>query len=186
MRRSYRIGLAVVTLAVFAHPATAQIVATGPYYATPSWDQTFPGSTRFVVLANFNNEAVLDRETGLVWERSPTLGFLAWTASSQHCLDQQTGTRGGWRLPTINELASLFDPSATAAPALPSGHPFAGFPENGQTVFPSSTPSDPQDPLLHRSVSYIVSGGFDLMTVFNATLANAILCVRSGLNANPQ
>jgi hypothetical protein len=29
----------------------------------------------------------------------------------------------GWRLPTVEELASLVDPT-TANPALPSGHPF--------------------------------------------------------------
>src|SRR5262249_23927325 len=43
----------------------------GRYYATPSWDQTLPASTRFIVLSNFNSQAVLDRETGLVWERTP-------------------------------------------------------------------------------------------------------------------
>ena len=30
----------------------AQTTANGPYYATPSWDQTLPASTRFIVLSN--------------------------------------------------------------------------------------------------------------------------------------
>ena len=34
---------------------------TGPYYATPSWDQKLPSDTRFIVLTNWNSEAVLDR-----------------------------------------------------------------------------------------------------------------------------
>jgi hypothetical protein len=33
------------------------------------------------------------------------------------------GNRLGWRLPTVNELASLVDPSRSD-PALPAGHPF--------------------------------------------------------------
>ena len=48
----------------------------------------------------------------------------------------------GWRLPTINELASLFDPAATAAPGLPSGHPFTGLgldPVEGDSFW-SATP----------------------------------------------
>jgi hypothetical protein len=36
-------------------------VSNGPYYATPSWDQTLPANTRFVVLSNFANAAMLDR-----------------------------------------------------------------------------------------------------------------------------
>jgi hypothetical protein len=42
--------------------AVAQTVAAGPYYATPSWDQTLACTAsatcpRFIVLSNFNNEA---------------------------------------------------------------------------------------------------------------------------------
>jgi hypothetical protein len=43
----------------------------GSYYANPSWDQELPAAQRFIVLSNLNNEAVLDRETGLVWQRTP-------------------------------------------------------------------------------------------------------------------
>jgi hypothetical protein len=56
--------------------AWAQTVAPGPYYAMPSWDQTLPVATRFIVLSNMGSNAVLDRETGLVWERSPVAAAL--------------------------------------------------------------------------------------------------------------
>src|SRR5215472_9762541 len=60
-----------VMLSSMAGPASAQTSGAGPYYATPSWDQSIPAATRFVVLTNFASAAVLDRETGLVWEKTP-------------------------------------------------------------------------------------------------------------------
>jgi len=110
--------------------AEAQTTAVGPYYATPAWDQTFACTTpascpRFIVLSNFNSEAVLDRETGLVWERSPSTEPLTWSAGRTRCNELLTiGNRRGWRLPTVQELASLLDPSRSN-PSLPAGHPFS-------------------------------------------------------------
>src|SRR5215471_2507098 len=80
--------IAVFTLALVASPAAAQTTANGPYYATPSWDQQLPAATRFVVLSNWGGAAVLDRETGFVWEHSPsgTSGiFLPWFDAQSHC-----------------------------------------------------------------------------------------------------
>jgi hypothetical protein len=167
----------------------AQTAVNGPYYATPSWDQTLPGSTRFIVLANFNGEAVLDRETGLVWQRSPTFGSFSFETSSEQCLVANTGNRFGWRLPNINELAGLFDPSAVAPPALPSGHPFTDFPLFGFIVtFPSSTVSS-QEATAHRAVRY---ASLDPGSLFSLSLganyqeAEWVLCVRGGVDSSVQ
>lgn len=115
------IGLAVCSL---AQDAFAQTTASGPYYATPSWDQTLPASTRFVVLSNFNSQAVLDRETGLVWQRAPSFSVVSWSMLSGMCMNATTGGRYGWRLASVQELSSLLDPAATTVPPLPAGHPF--------------------------------------------------------------
>jgi hypothetical protein len=112
--------------------AHAQTVSNGPYYATPSWDQQLPASTRFIVLSNWidasfpsGGAAVLDRETGLVWERSPDTTRHPWASAQSHCNTSGVGNRKGWRLPTLQELASLVDPTATSpGPTLPAGHPF--------------------------------------------------------------
>jgi hypothetical protein len=106
--------------------ALAETIAAGPYYATPAWDQTLPSATRFIVLSNFNNEAVLDRETGLVWERTPAAYQQYWHNAAGQCMIKRLGNRMGWRLPSIQELGSLIDPSSPggAEPQLPAGHPF--------------------------------------------------------------
>jgi Protein of unknown function (DUF1566) len=116
-------ALVVLTVALVVVTARAQTVANGPYYANPSWDQTLPAATRFIVLSNMNSEAVLDRETGLVWEKSPDTTPYDWQSASVHCLDLTKGGRDGWRLPALPELKSLVDRS-NSNPSLPSGHPF--------------------------------------------------------------
>jgi uncharacterized protein DUF1566 len=113
--RSSLIITAVV--AAFALPAAADSLA--------SWDTVIIGAARFKVLTTFNNAAVLDHETGLVWERSPDLGTRSWFVAHRFCIDRAVGngTRKGWRLPTVQELLTLVDPTRTP-PSLPAGHPF--------------------------------------------------------------
>ncbi|MEW6681836.1 MAG: DUF1566 domain-containing protein [Nitrospirota bacterium] len=127
-------------MVAFGAVPTNAATANGPYYATPSWDQKLQCDTtetcpRFIVLSNWNNEAVLDRETGLVWERTPTEDTdgdgritkedrVGWYGTPLYCNDKNVGGRKGWRVPTIQELASLVDPTQEA-PSLPWGHPFS-------------------------------------------------------------
>lgn len=87
-----------------------------------SWDQKLTGAKRFEVLRGFNDQAVLDQETQLVWERSPA-GGKGWHDAVEYCYTRVVGGRLGWRLPTIEELTSLIDVSQSN-PALPAGHPF--------------------------------------------------------------
>jgi hypothetical protein len=128
---SLALSAAIAALSLLATQAPAQTVANGPYYAMPSWDQTLPAASRFIVLSNFESKAVLDRETGLVWERQPsTEPFYPKPTSARpgpvafaHCVELSIANRKGWRLPKLNELSSLTD-LTQASPALPMGHPF--------------------------------------------------------------
>ena len=66
---------------------------------------------------------VRDNETGLVWERSPSVTRRTWVDAIRTCWRHQVGGRMGFHLPMIEQLASLVD-TAIADPALPPMHPF--------------------------------------------------------------
>jgi hypothetical protein len=135
-KESYIVGaalVAVVTVVMFI-PVMGMAGSLEPSAApaptmktldevAPTWSIKLPVAERFVVLADYNNEAVLDRETGLVWEKQPNMTNVDWVYAQAFCLNRIVGNRMGWRMPIAEELTSLIDPSE-ANPALPSGHPF--------------------------------------------------------------
>ena len=69
------------------------------------------------------DDIVLDKETGLVWERYPSTTALNWYLSCTQCYKMELGGRKGWRLPTLEELYSLVHLN-DGTPKLPYGHPF--------------------------------------------------------------
>jgi len=88
----------------------------------PTWNRRLPVHKRFVTVL-VGGEAVLDFETGLVWERSPLADHTqikTWAEAVDFCYTKFAADRKGWRLPTIWELSSLVDGSNF----LPAGHPF--------------------------------------------------------------
>lgn len=71
----------------------------------------------------FSDDLVLDKETGLLWDRDANLqSSNNWLNSNTLCRQLELGNRSGWRLPTVEELSSLVDPTQPNL-ALPSGHP---------------------------------------------------------------
>jgi Protein of unknown function (DUF1566) len=178
--------VAAALLALGAGSAAAD--AIGPYYATPSWDQQLPASTRFVVLSNWvdaahpsGGAAVLDRETGLVWQKTPQpLALIVnWVTAQALCNSTTTGGRLGWRLPTIQELASLVDLSVAApGPTLPAGHPF-------QNVVPAIYWS--ATPRAGSTDAWTVDfeNGSVTFDVIAPDVLDSVWCVRSG-GSNPQ
>lgn len=130
----------IISLMMFSTPALAgdlnPSAPPGPTMKTldqipPTWDQILPASERFKLV--MGGAAVLDKETGLVWEKSPSTELYTWDWSGSnagyYCSNKVVGGRIGWRLPALHELASLVDRSVSGSsvpgsPILPSGHPF--------------------------------------------------------------
>jgi hypothetical protein len=149
----------------------------GPYYAEPAWDQKLQCDTaatcpRFIVLSNWNNEAVLDRETGLVWEQSPDGFERRWQqALDAHCVNRVVGGRKGWHLPLREQLASLVD-NIGNFPALPTGHPFSNI--SGGHYWSATTSADEPD----RAYGVFFNGGG--VNTRLKTQASLAWCVRGG------
>ena len=119
MKRLFPVILAFMTALLVPAP----LLAAGSS-GFPTWSQHLTKG-RFTVLPLFNGEAVLDKETGLVWEKQPDGGTHTWSAAVERCYVVNHGDRQGWRLPTIEELVSLLD-TTQVNPALSAGHPFLG------------------------------------------------------------
>ena len=163
-----------VAAAIGSGPAQAA-TGNGPYYAEPAWAQKLPVATRFIELTDWNGAAVLDRETGLVWEKSPQTTPSTWFQARFDCTGKTTGGRKGWRLPSVHELASLIDPSQSN-PALPLSHPFTNVLPSGYW----SAATSAENPPLAWGVD--VGGG----GVGGALKTGAlqVWCVRGGTNAD--
>ena len=123
------IAIIGVLLLVPCMAAAGQLEPTAPPGPTmktldeipPTWSQKLPAAQRFVLV--LDGAAVLDKETGLVWERVPSTSKIDWFYAEYECYSKTVGGRKGWRLPSVAELASLIDPTQSN-PKLPSGHPF--------------------------------------------------------------
>ena len=165
--------------------------STGGTY--PAWDKILPAndgvdscnSSRFTCVmptaANQDGEAVRDNETGLTWERSPSItggpnsnGTRPWVSAISHCANRTVGGRKGWELPMRNQLASLVDPSvASLGPTLPPGHPFSNV--QSRNYWSATTFAD--NPTLAWGVLF-ANGNVSLLVKGNGDFF--VWCVRGG------
>ena len=144
----------------------------------PAWSQTL-GADRFQLV--MGGAAVLDKETGLVWERSPEpFPFSTeWLGAQPTCNIKTVAGRLGWRLPTIQELASLIDPTIFPGPTLPPGHPFI----NVQSDFYWSATSSAGSACCAFGVFFQEEGG---VGYGDKLFTGNIWCVRGGQGIDPQ
>ncbi len=124
------------------------------------------------------DEAVLDRETGLVWQRDPFSywgGKATWTVAWTVCQVGFIGSpeRSGWRLPSIEELRSLYTGPAVP-PNLSTGNPFVGI--QTDDMYWTSTSVDASTV---RVMDFIGNSGQD-----NRAVTDHVWCVRGGKGAD--
>ena len=171
------IGAVVLLMA-----STALLWPADPAGAIPleSWDDKIPNAKdRFKVLSEFGDQAVLDKETALVWERTPDTQPEQWVTAKFLCLNKVVGNRRGWRLPSIVELSTLVDPSVPEGTGvtLPAGHPFVGI---QPAIYWSATSDSAVD---GNAFLLVFSNG----GVGGGPKSDALLfwCVRGGTHAGP-
>ena len=80
-----------------------QIVLIG-YFVMPAL-----ASSRFV---NHGDGTITDTETGLMWAVKDNGDLINWQNAGAYCLNYQGGGYSDWRMPTLSELASLYEPGA--------------------------------------------------------------------------
>lgn len=167
MKPLYFILIGIVVLAVITSEAAAQI---------QPWNTIIPFN-RFQVLNQFGNAAVFDQETGLVWEQSPDTNTQTWLNAQARCNTKTVGNRQGWRLPTLQELASLVDPTARFGPTLPA-NPFANV---RSSIYWSATTAAG-----NPAIAWFVN--FDNGQVANVSKSDAhfVWCVRGGQGVDAQ
>lgn len=136
--------------------------------------------SRFQILEEYKGEAVLDTETHLIWERTPTSAETAWANASLRCALTSTGGRLGWRLPSFLELMTLVEPvlpAAASKPSLPAGHPFRGV-RAGSYWTNGSLDREPTN-------AYAVDFVRGDVTSQRKNQAHAWWCVRGGASSPP-
>lgn len=147
----------------------------------PSWHQILPSSNGAAGGCNsarfqcvMGDVAVLDQETGLVWQR--TVGAETGNSDSAllACEFSAIGGRYGWRVPTHPELLTITD---TSADHLPDGHPFVGVLTANDDMFWTSTKFTSLDLHYFFVVNIDVPG--DPLTLAGTSLQRH-WCVRGG------
>jgi hypothetical protein len=170
------VGLVLANYGGGVTPATAADITKDNH--TLRWDTNNPSDTRFITAFP---GAVLDKNTGLVWEQAPDATPREWGEATRYCLNKIVqpplsrlpGTVG-WRLPSVVELRSLQDPSL-AGPFVPTSV-FTGV----QLSDYWSATTFAEFPTTAWQVSF--GAGGVLSDVKNSE--GSVWCVRGGMNAD--
>jgi hypothetical protein len=134
---------------------------------------------RFRVLQDFNSEAVLDKETGLVWQKTPFVGAFSSVQAWFKCMEATTGGRMGWRVPSAEELLSLQTKVGNSF-VLPPGHPFSV--STGEFYAQSSSQYTLTNGTVTRMV-IVFNSVAPLFTLSSGLGDASVWCVRGGASA---
>ena len=102
---------------------------------------------------DLRDDLVLDRETGLLWLRDltrdvgvPEVGFrFSYPDAVKKAINVGRQGRKGFRLPTVDELATLLYITAGTPNRLPPGHPFVDVKTGADDWYFTSTPDPSTD-----------------------------------------
>lgn len=154
--------------------------AIGPCGGSKLGGQTFSGADRFVPV--LYGVAYCDRETGIVWETSPSVSVFNWAGAISHCTTREVGGRKGWALPMREQLASLMEINSVlclgGGLCLPDVHPF----QNVQSANYWSASTTGGTPTFAWLVNYFLGGVF----VIKLEGKGLAWCVRDGQSSDGQ
>lgn len=128
-------------------------------------------NARFIVIGD--REAVRDKQTGLVWEQSPALDVSDWEMAQRRCSSNDAGGSTDWRVPTVQELRTLVEPSSIDV-KLPADHPFANV---EPSIYWSST--ERRENGAYASFVNFSSGGSATLEKY---MPSFVWCVRGSMN----
>lgn len=168
VQRFLSIGLAVGSMA-FSVPTFAD----QPTFENAPQNR----GARFMVIGEKNREAVRDKQTGLVWEQSPTLDMSDWEMAQRRCSSSHAGGGADWRVPSVQELRTLVEPSSIDV-KLPADHPFANV---EPSIYWSST--ERRENGAYASFVDFGSGGSATLEKYMPTF---VWCVRGSMNESRQ
>ncbi len=177
------LGIFVAILSLCGFTSAGDLEPTAPPAPTmktldeipPTWSQQIPAADRFALV--LNGEGVLDKETGLVWDRTPDPETETWQEAISTCYRRQVGGRRGWHLPTVEQLTSLIAPdNPQGDPDLPIGHPFP----NVLASFYWTANTDATDPTTAWFVDFLDGDAGPTWKVSEYVQIVHVWCVRGG------
>ena len=163
---------------------TLLAIAAGALFGSMSAAESPSGVSqtgRFAILNTFQEEAVVDRTTQLVWERSPNSSEVTWSTALTRCGLKTVGGQADWRLPTFIELMTLVEPSlqqTSSLPALPAEHPFHGIKAGAYWTSDASS--------LEPTQAYTVDLLHADVAPRQKSQPHPLWCVRGGIPDRPQ
>lgn len=135
-------------------------------------------SSRFACV--LGGGAVLDLETGLVWQRDGATTVASWDQAVFECYGHSIGGKWGWRLPTFAELLSL---GTGVGPDIVSGSPFtniARYLGGSLTDYYWSASAQPLAPASAMVVFWNAGSGTAAKSTGLPGYTGRVLCVRGG------